>query len=172
MRAIIPLDGRPHVSSKIRQYFGDSRGHWEGDTLVVDVTQFPGQHGELSRRRRDRCTWRSASAGSMRNTVRYEVTVEDPATFARPWTARLSLKTDSRLRAGVRVRMPRRELRDDQYSRRGESRGEARAMNIGDRVIGRSNKKHDPAIADHPVHRSIVAFTSTDTWRSLTVSAD
>ena len=38
---VIPLDGRPQLSSTIRQYFGDSRGHWEGDTLVVDVTNFP-----------------------------------------------------------------------------------------------------------------------------------
>ena len=91
---VIPLDGSPHVSSKIRQYFGDSRGHWEGDTLVVDVTNFPantvnyrGAGGSLHVTER----FRRVDA----NTVRYDVTVEDPTTFSRPWTARLSLKTDT-----------------------------------------------------------------------------
>lgn len=92
---VIPLDGREHVSSKIRPYFGDSRGHWEGDTLVVEVTNFPTSV----------INYRGATAG-MRvierfrrvdaSTVRYEVTVSDPATFSRPWTAMLSLKKDPR----------------------------------------------------------------------------
>jgi hypothetical protein len=93
---VILLDGSPHVSPKIRPYFGDSRGHWEGDTLVVDVTNFPintinyrGATGSLHVTER----FRRVDA----NTVRYEVTVEDPATFSRPWTARLSLKKDTRL---------------------------------------------------------------------------
>ena len=93
---VIPLDNRPHVSSKIRPFFGDSRGHWEGDTLVVDVTNFPA----------DRINYRGAG-GALHvterfrrvdaTTVRYEVTVEDPATFSRPWTAALNLKSDGRL---------------------------------------------------------------------------
>jgi hypothetical protein len=93
---VIPLGGGPHVSPKIRSYFGDSRGRWEGDTLVVDVTNFPasavnyrGAGGSLHVTER----FRRVDA----NTVRYDVTVEDPTTFARPWTARLSLKTDARL---------------------------------------------------------------------------
>ena len=93
---VILLDGSPHVSPKIRPYFGDSRGHWEGDTLVVDVTNFPtntinyrGATGSLHVTER----FRRLDA----NTVRYEVTVEDPTTFARTWTARLSLKKDTRL---------------------------------------------------------------------------
>jgi hypothetical protein len=93
---VILLDGSPHVSPKIRPYFGDSRGRWDGDTLVVDVTNFPantvnyrGAGGSLHVVER----FRRVDA----NTVRYDVTVEDPTTFARPWTARLSLKTDTRL---------------------------------------------------------------------------
>ena len=93
---VIPLDGAPHVSPKLRAYFGDSRGRWEGDTLVVDATNFPtstvnyrGAGGSLHVTER----FRRVDA----NTVRYDVTVEDPTTFARPWTARLSLKTDNRL---------------------------------------------------------------------------
>jgi hypothetical protein len=92
---VIPIDGASHLSPKIRHYFGDSRGHWEGDTLVVDVTNFPAN------------TINYRGAGALlhvterfrrvdTNTVRYEVTVEDPSTFARPWTASLSLKKDAR----------------------------------------------------------------------------
>jgi hypothetical protein len=89
---IIPLDGRPQLSSTIRQYFGDSRGRWEGDTLVVEVTNFPtntinyrGAGGALHLVER----FRRVDA----NTVRYEVTVSDPSTFSKPWTAALSLKS-------------------------------------------------------------------------------
>ncbi|HEY1304547.1 MAG TPA: hypothetical protein VGF24_13390 [Vicinamibacterales bacterium] len=91
---VIPLDSRPQLSSTIRQYFGDSRGHWEGDTLVVEVTNFPanmvnyrGAGGALHLVER----FRRVDA----RTVRYEVTVSDPGTFSRPWTAMLNLKTSS-----------------------------------------------------------------------------
>jgi hypothetical protein len=92
---VIPIDGTPHLSPKIRHYFGDSRGHWEGDTLIVDVTNFP----------TDSINYRGATASLHvterfrrvdANTVRYDVTVEDPSTFLRPWTASLSLKKDNR----------------------------------------------------------------------------
>lgn len=93
---VIPLEGGPHVSPRLRSYFGDSRGHWEGDTLVVDVTNFPtntinyrGATGSLHVTER----FRRIEA----KTVRYEATVDDPATFSRPWTAAMSLKIDNRL---------------------------------------------------------------------------
>ena len=88
---VIPIGGGPHIASSMKQYFGDSRGHWEGDTLVVDVTNFPANmvnyrgagHGlRLTEK------FRRISA----DTVRYEVTVSDPTTFARPWTAALHLR--------------------------------------------------------------------------------
>jgi hypothetical protein len=91
---VIPLDGRPQLPSAIRQYFGDSRGHWEGDTLVVEITNFPasminyrGATGALHVTERFRRVDET--------TVRYEVTVTDPATFSTPWTAALSLKTSA-----------------------------------------------------------------------------
>jgi hypothetical protein len=87
---IIPTDGRPHLPSMIRQLFGDSRAHWDGDTLVVDVTNFTNRlpyrgstdalHLTERYRRMDR------------DLVRYEVTVEDPKTWTRPWTAALDMK--------------------------------------------------------------------------------
>ena len=88
---VIPLDGSAHLTPTLRQYFGDSRGRWEGDTLVVDVTNFPanminyrGAGGALHLTER----FRRVDA----NTVRYEVTVTEPSTFARPWTAALHLR--------------------------------------------------------------------------------
>ena len=88
---VIPINGSPHLPSGMKQYFGDSRGRWEGDTLVVDVTNFPanivnyrgaGPGLRLTER------FRRISA----DTVRYEVTASDPTTFSRPWTAALHLR--------------------------------------------------------------------------------
>ena len=93
---VIPLDDRPPLSPAIRQYFGSSRGRWEGDTLVVEVTNFPstivnyrgaGPGLHLVER------FRRTGAG----VVHYEVTVSDPATFSRPWTAALDLETSARV---------------------------------------------------------------------------
>ena len=88
---VIPIGNAPHISSSMKQYFGDSRGHWEGDTLVVDVANFPANI----------VNYRGAGPGLHltekfrrinADTVRYEVTVSDPATFSRPWTAALHLR--------------------------------------------------------------------------------
>jgi len=94
---IIRLDGRAPLSPSIRQIFGDSRGRWEGDTLVVEVTNFPmaminyrGAGGNLKLVER----FRRVDA----KTVRYEVTVSDPSTFSRPWTAAISLREEAGLR--------------------------------------------------------------------------
>jgi hypothetical protein len=93
---IIPIGDTPHLPSTMRQYFGDSRGHWEGDTLVVDVTNFPttivnyrGATGALHLTERFRRVDSKA--------VHYEVTVSDPATFSTPWTAALTLRQDPRI---------------------------------------------------------------------------
>ena len=89
---IIPIDGRAHISPDIRQWLGDSRGHWEGDTLVVETTNLTdkvyerrfshtvygtGQHMQLT----ERFTRVDA------DTIDYEFTVTDPTTFTKPWTA-------------------------------------------------------------------------------------
>jgi len=86
---IIPTDGRPHVASNVRQLMGDARGHWEGNTLVVDTTNF---------------TDRTAFRGSSENlhvverftkvdadTIKYEFTVDDPATWTKPWSAEVPM---------------------------------------------------------------------------------
>ena len=86
---IIPTDGRPHVSERIRQWAGDSRGRWEGDTLVVetrnfnDKTAFRGSSAAL--RVIERFTRVSA------DTIRYEFTVDDPTTWTKPWSAEIPM---------------------------------------------------------------------------------
>jgi hypothetical protein len=90
---VIPLDKSPHVSPAIRQYFGDSRGRWEGDTLVVDVTNFTGKVNYRGSAETLHLTERFKRIDA--NTLRYEVTVDDPQTWTRPWTAALDLKPQS-----------------------------------------------------------------------------
>jgi hypothetical protein len=83
---IIPLDGRPHLPSTVRNYLGDSRGHWEGNSLVVETTNYivPGTNfngGTAGLRLIERLTLVGP------NTLRYEYTLNDPATWTKPWTA-------------------------------------------------------------------------------------
>jgi hypothetical protein len=87
----IPLDGRPHLGQRIRQWNGDSRGHWEGDSLVVETTNYS-----------PKSTFRFPVAGETMhaierftrvaaNRIDYRFTITDPTTYTRPWTASLPL---------------------------------------------------------------------------------
>ena len=81
---IIPLDGRPHLPVTVRQWMGDSRGHWQGDTLVVDTTNFTGKtnfegSGE-NLHLIERYTLTDAK------TLSYEFTADDATAWTRPWT--------------------------------------------------------------------------------------
>jgi hypothetical protein len=82
----IVMDGRPHLPANLRQWFGDSRGHWEGNTLVVDVTNFGPKTDFLGSRENLHLVERWTRTAP--STLEYEVTVEDPTTWTRPWTAR------------------------------------------------------------------------------------
>jgi hypothetical protein len=86
---IIPLDGRGHLPENIRQWLGDSRGRWEGDTLVVDTTNFIDMTS--SRRSSDRLHLVERFTRIDAGTLDYEVTLDDPSTFTRPWTAVLPM---------------------------------------------------------------------------------
>jgi hypothetical protein len=87
---VIPLRGGPHVGNGIRQWLGDSRGRWEGDTLVVETTNF---NGKVT----DRAATVFGAGSDLRlverfrradaETVDYQYTVTSPSTFTRPWTA-------------------------------------------------------------------------------------
>ncbi len=85
----IPITDRPHVSSNVRQWWGDSRGRWEDGTLVVDVTNFSPKTDYRGSRENLHLVerWRRLDAG----TLEYIVTVEDPTTWTGPWTARQEL---------------------------------------------------------------------------------
>jgi hypothetical protein len=85
---MIPLDGRPHLPASIKLFNGDSRGHWEGNTLVVDVTNLNDQtwfdaHGTIHTDALHVVErWTVVDA----NTINYQATLDDPKAFTRPWT--------------------------------------------------------------------------------------
>jgi hypothetical protein len=89
---IIPLDGRAHVGPGLRQFLGDPRGRWDGDTLVVDVTNFSDKVN--FRGSRDTLHLVERFTRVAPDMVSYEVTVNDPQTFTRPWTVGVPLKSD------------------------------------------------------------------------------
>jgi hypothetical protein len=91
---VIPTDGRAHASSSVRSYMGDPRGHWEGDTLVVETTNF-----------REEGIYRNANPETLRlverftrtspEVVKWSVTVDDPATWTKPWTFSMPLTKEN-----------------------------------------------------------------------------
>jgi hypothetical protein len=87
---LIPLDGRPHLPPSMRSWDGDSRGRWEGDTLVVDTTNFRAEMNFLGAGEHLHLVERFRLAGP--DELRYEIRVEDPTTWTRPWTAMIRLK--------------------------------------------------------------------------------
>ena len=87
---VVPLDGRPSLPGHVRQWSGDSRGHWEGDTLVIETSHFNAQR-----------RWRGTTPGMTlverltrvdADTLAYEYTVDDPETWTRPWTASIPMR--------------------------------------------------------------------------------
>ncbi len=81
---IIPLDGRPHLPAPIRQWMGDSRGRWEGDTLVVETTNFSPKTSYQGSRDTLHLTERYTRVDA--DTLDYRFTIDDPHTFTQPWT--------------------------------------------------------------------------------------
>jgi hypothetical protein len=80
----IVMNASPHLPANVRQWFGDSRGHWEGDTLVVDVTNFTPKTEVLGSRENLHLVERWTRTGP--RTLAYEVLIEDPTVWTRPWT--------------------------------------------------------------------------------------
>ncbi len=86
---VIPVTDRPHLPSELRQWRGDSRGRWEGDTLVVDVTNFGPKTDFFGARENLHLVERWTRLDA--ETLEYVVTIEDPTTWTRPWTVALQL---------------------------------------------------------------------------------
>jgi hypothetical protein len=82
----IVMDGSPHLPANIRQWYGDSRGRWEGNTLVVDVTNFSHKTDFEGSRENLHLVERWTRTGP--TTLEYEVTIEDPTVWTRPWTVK------------------------------------------------------------------------------------
>ena len=82
----IPMGNTPHLPSNIRQWWGDSRGHWEGNTLVVDVTNFSPKASYLGSTENLHLVERFTRTGP--NTIEYAVTIDDPTVWTRPWTVK------------------------------------------------------------------------------------
>jgi hypothetical protein len=89
----IIMDGRPHLPASIRQWFGDSRGRWEGDTLVIDVNNFSPKTEVFGSRENLHLVERWTRTGP--TTLAYEVTIEDPTVWTRPWTVKQELGQQS-----------------------------------------------------------------------------
>jgi len=85
---IIPLDGRPHVPQNVRLWMGDSRGRWEGDTLVIDTTNFTAKTAFRGASEKMHLVERFTRVDP--ETLLYSFTVDDPSAFAKPWTAEIT----------------------------------------------------------------------------------
>jgi hypothetical protein len=87
------MSGRPHLPSQVRQFSGDSRGHWEGNTLVVDVTNFTPMLDSFGSRENKHLVERFTRTGP--TSLEYKVTVDDPTVFTRSWTIQMDFTKQS-----------------------------------------------------------------------------
>ena len=87
---IVPMDARPHLPQSVRQWMGDSRGHWEGDTLVIDTTNFTDKANFRGSGEKLQLVERFTRTDP--NTLLYEFTVNDPQSFTRSWTGQIPMK--------------------------------------------------------------------------------
>ena len=94
----IVMDGSPHLPSHIRQWFGDSRGRWEGNTLVIDVTNFSPKTDYRGSRENLHVVERWTRTGP--TTLDYVVTIEDPSVWTRPWTVKQEFSSRTSRRTG------------------------------------------------------------------------
>jgi hypothetical protein len=93
---IIPMSGRPHLPQNVRQWMGDSRGRWDGNTLVVDTTNFTDKTNFRGSGENMHLVERFTRLDP--DTLLYEFTVDDPQSFTKPWTAQLTVtRTQDRI---------------------------------------------------------------------------
>jgi hypothetical protein len=93
---IVPLDGRPHTPRAVRKWLGDSRGRWEGNTLVVDTTNFTDKTNFRGADENLHVVERFTRTGP--GTLLYEFTIDNPTAFSKPWSTQLTMtKSDERI---------------------------------------------------------------------------
>lgn len=90
---VVPITSAPHLPGSVRQWWGDSRGRWEGNTLVVDVTNFTPKGEYAGSREGLHLVERFTRVNA--NTIEYAVTIDDPTTWTRPWSAKQELRLQS-----------------------------------------------------------------------------
>jgi hypothetical protein len=88
---VVPLDGRPHLDKNVRLWNGDSRGRWDGETLVVDTTNYSAPGAIRGATENLHLTERFTRVSP--EVIEYAITFEDPATWTKPWTAMIRLKS-------------------------------------------------------------------------------
>ena len=88
---VIPTDNKPHLPSAIGQWMGDARGHWEGDTLVVETTNFSGRTQVQGAWITDKLKVTEKFSMIDAETVLYQFTVDDPGTWVKPWSGELTM---------------------------------------------------------------------------------
>ena len=86
---MVTLDQRPHVARAVRGWLGDSRGHWEGDTLVVDTDNY--KTGSFMSRSSEQLHVVERFSLAGRDTLNYQITINDPGTWTRPWSLMIPL---------------------------------------------------------------------------------
>jgi hypothetical protein len=86
---VVPMDGRPHIAPSIRQWRGDSRGRWDGNSLVVDTTNFTDETSFRGAGPEMHLVERFTRVGA--DTLLYEYTIDDPGSFARSWSAAIPM---------------------------------------------------------------------------------
>jgi hypothetical protein len=91
---VISLDSRPHVGSGIRTYMGDSRGHWEGNTLVVETSNFNDQTGAAGGFFSDAAKLTERYTRTAADELSLDITINDPKTWTKPWTIHMPYKSD------------------------------------------------------------------------------
>jgi len=87
---IIPLDGSPHLGATLRPWNGDSRGRWEGNTLVIETTNFSEKSYFMGATENLKVVERFTRVAP--DTINYQITLTDPTTWTRPWTAMMPLR--------------------------------------------------------------------------------
>jgi hypothetical protein len=91
---VIPIGGKPHLTSDVRQWLGDARGHWEGDTLVVETTNFKSRSVPYNATDKLKVTERFTRVSP--TYINWELTFDDAATWTRPWTMMVRLKKEDK----------------------------------------------------------------------------